>query len=76
MSFTCQISCRNWPVGQLYELDGRKSGAVSHGPCSPGSLLQVIYGKSKFALEDDCNYASSKSSFWTLWLSWDTTRDA
>ncbi|PSS11579.1 Ubiquitin carboxyl-terminal hydrolase [Actinidia chinensis var. chinensis] len=26
--------------GQLYELDGRKSGAISHGPSSPSSLLQ------------------------------------
>lgn len=25
--------------GRLYELDGRRAGAVDHGPCSPESLL-------------------------------------
>ncbi|KAF5950042.1 hypothetical protein HYC85_012035 [Camellia sinensis] len=27
-------------IGQLYELDGRKSAPISHGPSSPSSLLQ------------------------------------
>ncbi|KAJ8774408.1 hypothetical protein K2173_012714 [Erythroxylum novogranatense] len=26
--------------GELFELDGEKSGPISHGPTSPGSLLQ------------------------------------
>ncbi|MCE3051477.1 Ubiquitin carboxyl-terminal hydrolase 3, partial [Datura stramonium] len=26
--------------GQLYELDGRKSGPISHGASTPSSLLQ------------------------------------
>jgi ubiquitin carboxyl-terminal hydrolase L3 len=28
-------------IGKLFELDGRKSGPISHGASSPGSLLQV-----------------------------------
>ncbi|KAK8964865.1 hypothetical protein KSP40_PGU019478 [Platanthera guangdongensis] len=27
--------------GQLYEFDGMKSQPISHGPSSPGTLLQV-----------------------------------
>lgn len=29
-------------VGQLFELDGRRAGPISHGASSPNTLLQVI----------------------------------
>jgi len=28
-------------AGELYELDGRKSAPISHGPSSPSTLLKV-----------------------------------
>lgn len=31
--------------GRLYELDGRKAGALDHGPTSPETLLEVSGGR-------------------------------
>ncbi|KAL6175866.1 hypothetical protein ACLB2K_052504 [Fragaria x ananassa] len=56
--------------GELYELDGRKSGPISHGPSSPNTLLQdaakVIQGviqKNPESLNFNVIAISKKSGF-------------
>lgn len=44
-------------AGQLYELDGRKSAPISHGPSSPSSLLKVLYFTSSYHV----NFVAKKS---------------
>ena len=39
--------------GHLYELDGRKSGPVNHGPSSPDSLLEDATSVVKRFMERD-----------------------
>lgn len=40
--FIFYIGLNLFRVGTLYELDGRKTGPISHGTSSPATLLQVL----------------------------------
>lgn len=52
-------------AGELYELDGRKSGAISHGPSSPNTLLRVnIFQCSGYYCIVPERHVFSKRNWW------------